>query len=203
LAELPNPAFDLHKASGPNANSAQSGSRHEGRLAAHDQPPSCNEIICKCLRSVSNFVASKMQFDRSMKSYIHDAVRRLLELHALEERLATFKRSRKNTSDVKALIDSLRANISLPVLIDHDRLRARSKRSVVEVRRGVCSGCHLGLAIGNVNALKAGTLRRCGNCGRYLYVVEEEENESPPAPTPAKPRRNAHDKSTATRSQVK
>jgi hypothetical protein len=39
-----------------------------------------------------------MQFDRSMKSYIHDAVRRLLELHALEERLATFKRSRKNTS---------------------------------------------------------------------------------------------------------
>lgn len=138
-----------------------------------------------------------------MKSYIHDAVRWLLELHALEERLATFKRSRKNTSDVKALIDSLRANISLPVLIDHDRLRARSKRSVVEVRRGVCSGCHLGLAIGNVNALKAGILRRCGNCGRYLYVVEEEENESPPAPTPAKPRRNAHDKSTATRSQVK
>jgi hypothetical protein len=114
------------------------------------------------------------------------------------------------------LIDSLRANISLPVLIDHDRLpcgvvpaftprgeRARGKRSVVEVRRGVCSGCHLGLAIGNVNALKAGILRRCGNCGRYLYVVEEEENESPPAPTPAKPRRNAHDKSTATRSQVK
>ena len=131
-----------------------------------------------------------------MKSYIHDVVRRLLELHALEERLATFKRSHENTSDVKALVDSLRANISLPVLIDHDRLRARGKRSVAEVRRGVCSGCHLGLAIGNVNALKTGVLRRCGNCGRYLYVVEEEENESPPAPLPAKPRRNARGKST-------
>jgi hypothetical protein len=76
-------------------------------------------------------------------------------------------------------------------------LRARGKRSVAEVRYGVCFGCHLGLAIGNVNALKTGVLRRCGNCGRYLYVVEEEEeNESPPAPPPAKPRRNAREKST-------
>ena len=143
-----------------------------------------------------------MQFDRSMKSHIHDAVRRLLELHALEERLAMFKRSRENTSDVKALIDSLRGNMPVSLLIDHDRLRARDKRSVAEVRHGVCSGCHIALAIGNAHEIKTGSLRHCGNCGRYLYVVEEE-NEPAPAPTPDKPRRNAHDKSTATRSQVK
>jgi predicted nucleic acid-binding Zn-ribbon protein len=138
-----------------------------------------------------------MQFDRSMKSYVHDVVRRLLELHALEERLATFKRSRENTSDVKALIDSLRANISLPVLIDHDRLRARGKRSVAEVRHGVCSGCHLGLAVGNVNALKTDVLRRCGNCGRYLYFVEEESEPAPP-PVPAKTHHKTRKKSPAT-----
>ena len=132
-----------------------------------------------------------------MKSYVHDVVRRLLELHALEERLATFKRSRKNTSDVKALIDSLRANISLPVLIDHDRLRARGKRSVAEVRHGVCSGCHLGLAVGNVNALKTNVLRRCGNCGRYLYLVEEESEPAPP-PVPAKTHHKTRKKSPAT-----
>jgi hypothetical protein len=72
---------------------------HEPAAACATHPVSPESFRgCKCLRSVSNFVASKMQFDRSMKSYIHDAVRRLLELHALEERLATFKRSRKNTS---------------------------------------------------------------------------------------------------------
>jgi len=79
---------------------------------------------------------------------------------------------------------------------------ARGKRSVAEVRHGVCSGCHIALAIGNAHEIKTGSLRRCGNCGRYLYVVEED-GEPTPAQTPAKPRRNTQDKSTVTRSQVK
>lgn len=138
-----------------------------------------------------------MQFDRSMKSYIHDLVSRLLELHSLEERLAAFPRKRDERTNVETLLESLRANLPVRVLIVHDQMKTKGKRSVAEVRRGVCSGCHLGLAIGNVNALKAGDLRRCGNCGRYLYVVEEEEkNESPPPPTPANPRRKARKKST-------
>jgi predicted nucleic acid-binding Zn-ribbon protein len=132
-----------------------------------------------------------------MKSYIHDMVSRLLELHALEERLATFRKSRENTGDVKALMESLRGNMPVTLLIDHDRLRSRGKRSVAEVRHGVCSGCHIALAIGNVHELKTGSLRRCGNCGRYLYVVEED-NEPAPAPPPAKPHRNAREKSIAT-----
>jgi hypothetical protein len=202
FAELPNPAFDLHKASGPSAKSAQSGLHYKRGLDVHGQPSSCNEIIRKGLWSASNFLASKMRFDPSMKSYIHVAVRRLLELHALEERLATFKRSRENTGDVEALIDSLRGNMLISVLNDHDRLRARGKRSVAEVRHGVCSGCHIALAIGNAHEIKTGLLRHCDNCGRYLYVVEKDD-EPTPAPTPAKPRRNTHDKSTATRSQVK
>ena len=114
-----------------------------------------------------------------MKSYIHDIVSRLLELHTLEERLVAFRKSREDPCDVEALIDSLRANIPVPVLIDHHRMRAHGKRSVAEVRHGVCSGCHLVLAVGNVHALTAGALRCCGNCGRYLYIVQGEEEPEP------------------------
>lgn len=93
--------------------------------------------------------------------------------------------------------------MSVSVLMAHDQMRSKGKRSVAEVRHGVCSGCHLALAIGNAHEIKTGSLRRCGNGGRFLYVVEEEEkeNESPPALTPAKPPRKAHDKLTATRSK--
>ena len=110
----------------------------------------------------------------AMKNCIHETVSRLLELESLEERLRGFKRSREDTSDVDALIDSLRANIPLAVLVVHDRMRDRGRRSLAEVRHGVCSGCHLALAIGNVHELMTGALRRCGNCGRYLYVVDDE-----------------------------
>jgi predicted nucleic acid-binding Zn-ribbon protein len=120
-----------------------------------------------------------------MKSYIHDIVRRLLELHGLEERLAALRRDPDERANAEALIESLRASLPVAVLIIHDQLRARGKRSVAEVRRGVCAGCHLMLGVGNVSALRSGELRRCGNCGRYVYLVDEE---APAAPPPAKPR---------------
>jgi predicted nucleic acid-binding Zn-ribbon protein len=110
-----------------------------------------------------------------MKSYIHDVVRRLLELHGLEERLGALGRDPNERTNTEALIESLRANLPMGVLMVHDQMRARKKRSVAEVRRGVCSGCHLALGVGNVAALRAGELHRCGNCGRYVYVVEEDE----------------------------
>jgi predicted nucleic acid-binding Zn-ribbon protein len=141
-----------------------------------------------------------MRFSHSMKNPIHETVSRLLELHLLEERLATFRRSSEDVCDVEALIDSLRGSIPVPVLIDHDRLRSRGKRSVAEVRHSVCSGCHLVLAVGNVHALKAGALRRCGNCGRYLYFVEGENEPEPESA--ARTLRKGGDKSRATRGEV-
>jgi predicted nucleic acid-binding Zn-ribbon protein len=131
-----------------------------------------------------------------MKSYIHDLVSRLLELHSLEERLAAFPRNRDERTNVEALLESLRANLPVGMVIVHDQMKTRGKRSVAEVRHGVCSGCHLGLAIGNVNALTAGDLRRCGNCGRYLYVVEEEEAKDEAPPPPGNPHRKARKRST-------
>jgi hypothetical protein len=113
-----------------------------------------------------------------MKRYIHDIVHRLLELHGLEERLETLKHDPGERLNAEGLIESLRANLPTGVLILHDQMHAKGKRSVAEVRHGVCSGCHLMLGVGNVAAIRAKDLRRCGNCGRYVYLVEENLSDT-------------------------
>jgi predicted nucleic acid-binding Zn-ribbon protein len=152
------------------------------------------------LRHPVTFGALKLHSSFRVKRYVHDVVQRLMELTSLEERLATCSRHREERTNIEALIESLRAGMPVGVLIAHDRMQARGRQSVAEVRKGVCSGCHLGLGFGNVNRLKAGLLHRCGNCGRFLYLAEEEEEDSePPAPTtPSKARRKPSEKSTAT-----
>lgn len=113
-----------------------------------------------------------------MKNFVHEVVARLLELHSFEERLGVFRQNQEKRVDTQALIGSLRANLPVGILTVHDRMRAKGKKTVAEVRNGVCAGCHLELATGNVAALQRGDLRRCGNCGRYLYLVEEEQAEA-------------------------
>lgn len=112
-----------------------------------------------------------------MTSYIHDVVRHLLELHGLEDRLAALRRDPDERLNAETLIESLRASVPMGVLLAHDQIRARGRRSVAAVRQGVCSGCHLALATGNVAAVCRGEMLRCGNCGRYLYVVDESAAE--------------------------
>jgi predicted nucleic acid-binding Zn-ribbon protein len=113
-----------------------------------------------------------------MKNFVPEIVVRLLELHSLEERLEVFRRNHEKNASTRALIESLRASLPMGILITHDRFRATGKKSVAEVRQGVCACCHLGLAVGNVAALRQGDPQRCGNCGRYLYLVEEESAET-------------------------
>jgi len=109
-----------------------------------------------------------------MKSYIHEVVRRLLELHALEERLTAFRRNTEAKRNVATVMESLRAKLPEGVQTAHDQMRSRGKRSVAEVHHGVCCGCHIALGMGNVAALQRGEMRRCGNCGRFVYVVDDE-----------------------------
>ncbi len=108
-----------------------------------------------------------------MKSFTHDIVCHLLDLHALEDQLAVRGNSgsSEERSDAESLIKSVRAKLPVGVLLLHDKMRARGKRSVAGVRCGVCSGCHLALGVGNVAAVRAKELRRCGNCGRYMYTL--------------------------------
>jgi predicted nucleic acid-binding Zn-ribbon protein len=133
-----------------------------------------------------------------MKKYIHWTVSRLLELHALEGRATASQKGHSVSGNGKESINTLRAKIPLSFLLEHDRQRHQGKRSVAGVRHGVCSGCHSGVSAHTLKALRAGILRGCDNCGRYLYVVEEA-NEPSPAPKSAKVTRRVRKRSTATR----
>ena len=89
-------------------------------------------------------------------------------------------------------IEALRAKIPESLLIQFDRWRARGRKAVAVVRKGVCCECHIGVAIGILGALTFGEeIQRCGNCGRFLYLPENEP-VIPPGPAPqtkAAPRR--------------
>jgi predicted nucleic acid-binding Zn-ribbon protein len=132
-----------------------------------------------------------------MGSYIHWAVGRLLELHVLEPQATISQKVHLATGNGKESVDTLRAKIPLNMLLDHDRQRRHGKRSVAEVRDGVCSGCRSVLPVGGVNTLKSGNLFRCGNWGRYLYLMEEA-NEPSPGQKSVKLARKTRKQSTAT-----
>ena len=118
-----------------------------------------------------------MQEVKAMNTFVADTIARVVELSRLEDRSDELKTNHEKSSDVQALIESLRANISVAVLMNHDRLRARGRQSIAEVQHGVCSGCHVSLAIGNLHSLQRGEeLQKCGNCGRYVYLAAEDSS---------------------------
>ena len=126
--------------------------------------------------------------------HVHDGVRSLLELAGLEEQSAALARRPDKRASVVTLIESLRATLPAGVLGVHDQMRAKGRRSVAEVRHGVCSGCHLALGLGNVAALRGGEMRRCGNCGRFIFVADEDNTcEAVPAKPGRKPRTSRTD----------
>ncbi len=121
-----------------------------------------------------------------MNDYVADMWQRLVELNRLEDQFEASQTRPNDSLEDEALILSLRANISLSALVHHDRLRARGRTSVAEVRHGVCAGCHMGLPMGTAAAVKhPSTLLKCENCGRFIFLAEDELVAAP-APEPAK-----------------
>jgi len=113
-----------------------------------------------------------------MNAHIQETAKHLMQLHTLEERLSFYEEQDSDTAEVEDLIRAVRSQIPVPHLARHDRLRAQGKRSVAECRLGVCSGCHMKVAIGLVPALLSrDTVQTCEHCGRFLYV-----SEKPPIP---------------------
>jgi len=126
-----------------------------------------------------------------------------MELHSLKDRLQVFQRNHEKTTGILALIESLRANIPQGILLQHDRLQARGRRSVAEVRRGVCLGCHLRMPTGQAAALMRGdTVQRCQTCGRFLYWVEEDEETPSTTSAPGKQFRGRRVREEALESRV-
>ena len=117
-----------------------------------------------------------------MNAHFSDTVQRLLKLNRLEDELEQLQLHREPSADTLALIESLRANISLTVLIQHDGLRAHGRKSLAEAQHGLCSGCHVSLPVGTVSELERGDhIVTCGNCGRFVFLAAEV---TPSTPTP-------------------
>jgi predicted nucleic acid-binding Zn-ribbon protein len=129
-----------------------------------------------------------------MNDYVADMRQRLVQLNRLEDQTGESQRRRDQSLDDEVLIESLRANISASVLLHHYRLRARGRRSVAEIRHGVCSGCHMALPIGTQAEVKRQTaLLKCENCGRFIFLAQEEMDvsEVPAAPKERQPSRRS------------
>jgi hypothetical protein len=72
-------------------------------------------------------------------------------------------------------IEAIRKTIPGAVLTHYDRLLAHGKKGVAIVRNGVCTECHLSVAIGALADLAhEGGVQVCGNCGRYLFLPANE-----------------------------
>jgi len=85
----------------------------------------------------------------------------------------------------------LRAPVPAAILARFDRLIARRKKGVAIARNGACGECHLRLPSGTMAALAyTNEIHVCDNCGRYLYLPENEPLglNDPPPNSPAKSR---------------
>ena len=73
-------------------------------------------------------------------------------------------------------INVLRGLIPTSMLRHYDHLKARGKRSVAPVTRGVCGNCHLAFPSGVLADLRrtSETLNLCINCGAFVYFAEED-----------------------------
>jgi len=91
---------------------------------------------------------------------------------------------------VKQIAD-LRALIPEPILGHYDRLRARDKKGVAQVRNQVCAGCHMRLPIGVITTLMQDRdIQLCDSCGRYLYLELQVAPVEPVVPVkPVKKRK--------------
>lgn len=84
----------------------------------------------------------------------------------------------------------LRAQVPAQILAQYDRLVLRAKKAVAIAQNGVCSECHLRLPSGTLaNLAYTDEILVCDNCGRYLYLPEDEPlglSDSAPASKPGK-----------------
>src|SRR5215468_5159484 len=81
----------------------------------------------------------------------------------------------REAPEVEPQREALRRKVPESLLIKFDRWLVRGRKAVAIVHNGVCDECHIKLAGGVVGALACGNeIQHCGNCGRFLYVPENE-----------------------------
>ena len=91
----------------------------------------------------------------------------------------------------RTAMERIRHQIPSSVLAHYGRLVRRGKKGVAIARNGVCSECHLRIPSGTLAALAYDNeVHLCDNCGRYLYLPEDEplglgESKSPTGLSPS------------------
>lgn len=78
-------------------------------------------------------------------------------------------------ADIAARLDGLRAAVDTTLLARYDRARGHQMVAAAELQGHRCSGCHVELAAGELDAVKAdaaagGGIADCPNCNRLLVV---------------------------------
>ncbi len=99
--------------------------------------------------------------------------------------------SQSASPEARQLISMIRKEVPEPILGHYDRLLARGKKGVAQVRKGVCSGCQMRLASGSyATLLRDDDIAMCDTCGRYMLLVPESPVAATSAPSqkPTKPR---------------
>ena len=116
---------------------------------------------------------------------MNELLQNLVELQSLEFEKITGKAA-------EPAIAELRGKIPPQILGHYDRLVAQGKKGVTAVRGEVCASCHIRVPIGAITTLKRGEdIQLCENCGRYLYLPDTAETETPPPVAPPKRARKA------------
>lgn len=87
----------------------------------------------------------------------------------------------------KVLIKSLRATLPTSLLGHHDRAISRGRRSLAEVRKGICGVCHLRLPKGHFRAKLVSELDLCDHCGAFLeWPTASRTPQAAPLSMPSK-----------------
>jgi len=95
------------------------------------------------------------------------------------------------SGESKAEMEKLREKVPTPILAHYERLVLRGKKGVAIARNGVCGECHLRITGAKLVTLAySDEVQLCDNCGRYLYLPEDEpiglSDAKPAPPIPAK-----------------
>lgn len=91
--------------------------------------------------------------------------------HLLTLQSMSLETSGKDPADAKVLREQIPAHI----MQRFDKFLLRGKKGVALVQNGVCKGCQIQLPLNVINSLIVGVdALVCGNCGRYLFLSDEE-----------------------------
>ncbi len=82
--------------------------------------------------------------------------------------LAELKNESSNLTNKR---QQLAAGITADVIEVYQSLKKSRHTAVARVEQGICQGCRISLPASELQPARSGSLRRCGSCGRILFLT--------------------------------